>query len=383
MSEGLVVYGDFRGQFKTSQSTPLGNNDAFPSDLSHKVQVYKGSIENVSFEQEFSPEQHRILKSYVLSTVPDIEIHGNSNGPFSDKRVYTFMQLIIIEPKIERTYSMNNATYGELSGKVYGITEKNPQISRMNPSPPPVGEGSGSTGNGPNINGGGGNNQNGNGSGGGISSTDFNNETEIGRIINQSREGCSSIYSGCIANIWRIIGAILLLLFLWWLIRSCDRVIKDNKACDRKERIYQKLKEQERKNKILKEQYEKQLERFLKTTQDIVFYKNSTQQNLISKQQNSLYKWAKVIKTCEDKKFVLIGHHAGRSIENKYADIDIRRAKLIKYNLVKLGVNRKQLVCEGKADKELKYSNQIRQIRIGKQMRYYSRNMRVEIKLKD
>ena len=381
MSGSLVVYGDFRGLFKTSQSMPLGNNDVFPTDLSHKVQVYKGTIDNVRFEQEYKPEQHRILKSFVLSTIPDIEINGNASGPFSDKRIYTFQQLIIIDPKIERTYSMNNSTYGELSGTVYGYTEQNPQISRMNPSPPPNEGDSGTGVQDPTGNGGNNGNQVGGGSNG-SGSTEFNNETEIGRIINQSKEGCSSIYSGCLENIWRIISAILLLLLLWWLIRSCNQIANDNRACDRKEKIFRELTDEERKNKKLKEQYEQRIERFINANQTIFFYKNSSEQTLISQKQNSLRKWAKLIKTCKEKKFEIIGHHAGKSLEDKYSDIDLRRARRTKYELKKLGVKSQQIICSRMADKERKYSNEIRQIRVGKRMCFYNRNMRVEIRVK-
>jgi outer membrane protein OmpA-like peptidoglycan-associated protein len=361
---------------------PLGNNDNFPTDLSHKVQVYQGTIDNVSFQHEYKPEQHRILKSFVLSTVPDIEINGNESGPFSDKRIYTFQQLIIVDPKIERTYTMNNSTYGELSGKVYGYTEKNPQITRLNPPPPPNGGNSSEGSNDATGNGGNNGNELGGGSSGGAGSTEFDNETEIGRIINQSKEGCFSLYSGCLENIWRILVAILLLLFLWWLIRSCNQIANDNRACDRKEKIFRELTDEERKNKKLKEQYEQRIERFINANQNIFFYKNSSEQTLISQKQNTLRKWAKLIKTCKEKKFEIIGHHAGRSLEDKYSDIDLRRAKRTKYELTKLGVKSQQIICLGMANKETKYSNEIRQIRVGKSMRSYNRNMRVEIRVK-
>ena len=99
MAGELVVYGDFFGRFKTAQDLPLGSTAIFPTDLKHKVQVYQGKITNSTFEHEFKPEKHRILKSFVLSGVSNIEIVGNAKAPFADSRVYDFTQLIIIDPK--------------------------------------------------------------------------------------------------------------------------------------------------------------------------------------------------------------------------------------------------------------------------------------------
>ena len=362
-----VVYGDFFGLFKTDQDLPLGSTAVFPTDLKHKVQVYQGKITNTTFEHEFKPEKHRILKSFVLSGASNIEIEGNAKAPFADSRVYDFTQLMIIDPKIERVFSMNNGTYGEISGKVYGTSANRPRISKLDPlSPPPKTDEPGNGNNGDNNP---------------TGSTGFNDDSEIGKIFETSKEGCLSAWTGCIANIWRILWFLLLLLFLWWLIRSCNNVINDTSACDRKDKTYKELKDEDKKNKKLRRQYEQRIEEFIKKNQNIFFYKNSSKKTLISQKQNTIRNWVKLIKTCKEKKFKIIGHHAGISIEEKYYDIDLRRAKRIKYELIKLGVKREQILCLGMEDKEKKYSSQIRKIQIGKKIRYYNGNMRVEIKV--
>jgi outer membrane protein OmpA-like peptidoglycan-associated protein len=349
MADQYVALGDFKGLFKTSQELPLGSTDVFPQGFAHNVRIYKGSLNNTQFEKEYCPENHRQLQSFVLQNVPNIELYGADNGPFQDKRMVTFEQFILIAPHIDCTYQLNGEHYGEISGKAYGITMKNPMIDRLQPDPKPFGD------------------------------TKLNPDSTIGGLVNDTWDGCSGLLNGCLQNLWKILFYLLLLLTLWWLIRSCNAVVNDNSACDRKEQMREKLSKEEKENEKLKKEYEQRLSRYLKTIPNAFFYKNSTEMYVLSKKQRTLEKWAKAIKVCSDKRFVIIGHHSGNSVENKYKDIDIRRALRIRHLLLLMGVKKDQLQVQGKADKELKYATRLRQFKVGKRTRSYNKNMRVEI----
>ncbi|NDB35835.1 MAG: hypothetical protein EB023_10970, partial [Flavobacteriia bacterium] len=189
MSKEHNIYGKFKGLYKTNQVMSLRVGDNFPSGVDHKVQVYQGSLAALSFDKEYTPEKHRVFKSFVLSNVENIEISGEENSPFANMQVYDFTQLIIIEPKIESAHSINGATYGELSGMAYGITKSRPKINRLDPPDPPPTNPDGPTNSGNGFTG----------------NTGFNDNSEIGGYVEQAKSGCSRVYSGCLENFWRII----------------------------------------------------------------------------------------------------------------------------------------------------------------------------------
>ena len=363
MAGELIVYGDFFGRFKTDQDLPLGSTAIFPTDLKHKVQVYQGKITNSTFENEFKPEKHRILKSFVLSGASNIEIVGNTKAPFADSRVYDFTQLIIIDPKIERTFSMNNGTYGEISGKIYGKTADRPRISKLDPlSPPPKTD---EPGNGNNPTG----------------SPDFNDNSEIGKIFENSKEGCLKAWTGCLANIWRILGYLLLLLFLLWLIKACSKMAEGD-DCIVRDNNEQILIEQEKIRDSLKIEYDKNLDKALANIKTIYFYKNTDEFHDYSLGPNgNLNRLITLLQVYNDRSFYIVGHHSGESVES--ARLDESRAALVKQTFVAAGIPVENLFLEYKEDKEMIATKELHPYMLPDySLRYYNRNMRVEIKVK-
>jgi len=342
-TDQYIVLGEFKGLFKTSQELPMGLSDKFPVDFVHSVRIYKGSLTKTTFETSYTPEKHRQLQSFVLNNVPNISVEGQSTGPFPDKRICTFEQFILVDPKIERTYQLNEQTYGELSGKAYGITMQTPSVGRIDPKP--------------------------------FGETNLNPDSTVG----SAASGCSTLLNGCLANLWRILLYILALLIFWWLVRACNQVINDNEACDRKEMMHEKLIETEKRKRELEKEYAKHFQKYLKTVPNIFFYRNSVEVHILSKKQHTIEKWAKLIKACSEKKFAIVGHHTGLSYEGRYENIDLRRSRRIKSKLLKLGVKRDQIICESKGDSVLKYAVKMRQIKVGKRNRIYNKNMRVEL----
>ena len=367
MAGELVVYGDFFGRFKTDQDLPLGSTAIFPTDLKHKVQVYQGKITNSTFEHEFKPEKHRILKSFVLSGVSNIEIVGNAKAPFADSRVYDFTQLIIIDPKIERVFSMNNGTYGEISGKVYGKSANRPRISKLDPlSPPPKADEPGNGNNGDNN---------------ATGSTEFNDNSEIGEIFEKSKAGCLTAWTGCLANIWRILGYLLLLLFLWWLIKACS-AIAEGDDCLIRDKNEQILIQKEKERDSLKIEYDKNLDKALANIKRIYFYKNTDEFHDYSLgSSGNLVRLTTLLKVYNDRSFYIIGHHSGQGVES--VNLDESRAALVKQTFVAAGIPADNLFLEYKEDKEMIATKELHPYMLPDySLRYYNRNMRVEIKVK-
>lgn len=365
MAGELIVYGDFFGRFKTDQDLPLGSTAIFPTDLKHKVQVYQGKITNSTFEHEFKPEKHRMLKSFVLSGASNIEIVGNAKAPFADSRVYDFTQLMIIDPKIERAFSMNEGTYGEISGKVYGKSANRPRISKLDPlAPPPVNPGNNNGDN---------NDATGN--------TGFNDNSQIGEFIEKSKAGCLSAWTGCLANIWRILGYLLLLLFLWWLIKACSAIVEGD-DCIIRDKNEQLLIQKEKERDSLKIEYDKNLDKALANIKTIYFYKNTDEFHDYSLgTSGNLNRLITLLQVYSDRSFYIVGHHSGISVES--ARLDMTRAALVKQTFVAAGIPAKNLFLEYKADKELITTKDLHPYMLPDySLRYYNRNMRVEIKVK-
>jgi len=369
MEDELVVYGNFRGRFKTNQVLPLGSQEPLPKDLSHKVQLYSGTIEHTKFEREYQPEKHRVLASFVFSNAPNIEVQGNNttDAPFTDSRVYDFTQLIIINPVIERTFSMNDATYGELSGMAYGKTANRPRISKLDPpDPPPVTTGGGNNG-GQNATGGNG----------------FNGESQIGDILNRGRNGCNNIMQGCLENIWRILWYLLLLLFLWWLIKACSAMASGN-DCQERDQNEIKLKEYQRYRDSLRIIYDENLDKTLANINKIYFYQNTDQIHEYSTRgSHGLERLIKVLQVYEDKSFYLIGYYSGAGIENPTLHLDSMRATQIKDVLLYNGISADRLEILTSADKSpIDQPVLYPYMSPDYSVKYYNRNMRVEIKVK-
>ncbi len=370
MAGELVVYGTFRGRFKTDQILPLGSNEAFPKDLTNKVQVYSGTLEDTVFEHEYKPEKHRVLSSFVLSNVPNIEIVGNQskNAQFADTRVYDFTQLVIIKPVIERTFPMNGGTYGEVSGMAYGKTADRPRISKLDPPDPPTVTGA---------------NNNGNNTGGAAGNNGFNDQSQIGDLVNRTQEGCNTLFTGCIANFWRILGYLLLLLFLWWLIKACSSMASgtDCRERDQNELI---LKEEQKLRDSLRHIYEDNLEQALANINKIYFYRNSDEIHNYSLGDNgSLNRLIYLLQVYEDKSFYLIGNYSGAGVENASLHLDSMRAIKIRDVMMMNGIAANRLEIINKADKEpidqaIIYPYMLPDY----SLQYYNRNMRVEITVK-
>jgi outer membrane protein OmpA-like peptidoglycan-associated protein len=362
MNGEYILLGDFRGNFFTLQSTALGSVDLFPDDLSNAVRVYSGDLKNAQFEEDYQPEKYRKHGSFLLVNVPKIEVSPIGKGPFQDSRTYNFTQLVLIEPRVLKTYELNGKTYGEIESKAYGITEKYPMVKPLDPDhpnnvpPPLVGE-------------------------------DFNGEDDVPSnplgnedLIGKTRKGCGTLLSGCLANFWRIFLLILLIFLITILFKTCQS--DDENQCLLRDQTKAELElEKIRRDSVMKE-YNLNLENSLAGYGTIYFYKNSTEFHVNSKGNNSpISRIHKLMEAYKDKYFVIEGYHSGSSVEN-VPQLDESRAIHMRDSLIVMGIESKRLSIKACADSVLlEPDRKLSRFLVTKDVFLeYNRNMRVEVK---
>jgi outer membrane protein OmpA-like peptidoglycan-associated protein len=357
MEDGFVILGQFNGLFKTLQGNPLGQTDHFPKDFTHNVRIYKGEITDTTFKSSYQPEEYQTLKSFQFLAVPNIEVNGNSSGPFDGKRVCTFTQLVLVEPKIDKVYAINNQTYGEISGLVYGITGKNSQIDKINPDPvsPSNNEKQSQFG-----------------------SNELKFDTDFNRSIDRFREGC-------LPSLLRLIGYLFLFLFLWWLIKACNDVSKDEGDCDRRDRNKLLLEHDIKIRDSLQKVFDKNLPRALANIKNIYFYNEDDEIHEYSLgSKGSLERLMVLLKVYNEHDFYVIGHVDSDEI-NQYNEVDWaqKRVKTIKDVFIENGVDGNRLFDSIAGDKKANKSlPKFKFLFSDYSFKEYNSNMRVEIKIK-
>ncbi len=359
MSGKYIFIGDFKGSFYTLQDSVLGSSEQRPVDNKHAVQVFRGVLQNAMPETGFNPEKYTKLDSFLLLNVPRIEIQPANAEPFSEKRVYNFTQLLLIEPTVKSTYLHNGKTYGELESKAYGITEDYP-INQLdgeeNSQPYPVDE---------NYEG---NNKN------------YNPRVEETGRVDPNPIGCGALLGGCLSNIWRILFYLILILFVFGMFRSC----RSEDECALKDIAKYKLEKAKEHLDSTKIVYQKNLEEALADISTIYFYQNSAEIHLNSSGDNSpVSKLAVLMKAYSDKQFYIEGYHSGTSVEDSKG-IDLIRAQILKDDLMEKGVKLKNLEIVAMGDKNKKDpTDKLSKFFISvDNYRYYNRNMRAEVKIK-
>ena len=359
MSGKYVFLGDFKGSFYTLQDSVLGSAEKRPANDKHAVRVFRGVLQNAVPDTEFNPEKYTKLDSFLLVNVSRVEIEPATKEPFTEKRVYNFTQLLLIEPKVNSTYLHNGKTYGEIESKAYGITEDYP-INQLdgddNAQPYPVDE-----------------NYEGNKN---------NDKSSIKESDSTDPKpgGCGALLGGCVTNIGRILWYLFLILLVIWMFKSC----RSEDECALKDIAKYKLEKAKEHLDSTKIAYQKNLEEALADISTIYFYQNSAEIHLNSSGDNSpVSKLAVLMKAYADKQFYIEGYHSGASIENSKG-IDLIRAQILKDALMEKGVNLKNLEIVAMGDKNKKDpSDELSKFFISvDNYRYYNRNMRAEVKIK-
>ena len=243
MQNELILLGQFKGSFFTGQVNSLGKGDPFPTDNSHALQVFKGELKEGTTEKKHEPQKYKKHGSCTLLNVPNVMVFPTNDGVVTKEKPYVFTHLLLIEPKVTRTYMVNNKTYGEIESLAYGVTQK---LEKAKPkSPGPIGPGK--------EPGGGGGSGPGPGPGGGEGA-------EPGGCGRNIPDGCRSQFGGCFGNIWSILGYLLLILLVIGLIRGCNC---KTDHCAEKDRLKIILEQEKKRLDSVKVAYEENLEKAL------------------------------------------------------------------------------------------------------------------------
>jgi outer membrane protein OmpA-like peptidoglycan-associated protein len=347
MAGELVVSGFFRGRFKTGQGVALGMSDHFPI-AEHGVSVYEGWFTNTSFANEYKPDTYRTLTSYVLKNVPNVEIESGKDAPFTGNRVYLFKDLVLIDPKIVQSHEVNGSTYGILECRAYGKTDAQPSVKRVNPDPYKI-------------------RQEGNE---GSDRGDWTGEGNSKKWLPRSEEGC-------LKDIWKILGFLLLLILLWSLMKSCNEWVQNDRSCEEAEKQRYLLEREKSRRDSLNALIDSSLRDAMANVSLIYFYQNSTEFHISSLGANgTLERLAEVIKTFPDRKFKILTHHSGENIES--VDIGKRRGTAVIDHFASKGITRNRFEVEEIGDKEKIFPVDLFTDFEG---RRWNKNMRVEIQL--
>lgn len=369
MQDEYVVLGKFRGSFYTEQGNVLEFSKGFPVDSIHAVKIYKGELTSVKFEENYRPDHYRKLSSFVLQNVPNIVIESDKETPFSGKRAYNLSDLIIIDPKVVRTYDINGKTYGEIESDAYGVTERYPLLNKLDPDeqpprPPLVDENYDRS------------------SGKSEIYSDNNSNfsplpiNPIEPITPPPSDGFRSYFSGCLANFWLILGIILFVMFL---ISVFGKLQSMEDQCVIKEKALLARNDEQRLLDSIKISYDKNFELVMGNSFKVYFYRNSADFELSAK--SNIQRLYSIITGYEDKQFIIEGYHSGKSIEN-VPEIDKRRAEHLRDTLIQMGVPPSSLSIEMKGDKPLldPLSRLSKTYVTGGAYLEYNQNMRVEVR---
>jgi outer membrane protein OmpA-like peptidoglycan-associated protein len=370
MEERYVFLGDFKGMFYTFQIIPLENSGPFPEGQEHDINIYRGALQNAEYHDEFKPEEFKNLNSFLLSNVPKIQIAPIPPSPFIDKRTYNFSKLLLLKPTVEKSYDLNGRTYGIITSKAYGITEKFPltrfdgdEVSQgyykhrkntvlvdeeyeQNPSE---------------------------------KQDDSQNESGLSENWDSFKERASKLFSGCLANFWTILISILVLYFIFSMLKGCST---EEDQCEMKGITKRNLYKEKIAFWKTKKAYEANLVSVLNAYSRIYFYKNETTFHLNSIGKNGpITKLFKLMSAYEEKNFIIEGYVNG--ISNEVEGLDLRRAKRLRDKFISMGIKPERLKVIGKKNEpQLEPTWKMNTFYVNKGMKKeYNRNMRVEIKL--
>jgi len=377
MQEGFIVLGEFTGSFYTLQNFTIDVSLPFPTDDAHKVKVYKGKLENARFHQEFKLDDFRRLNSFYFEEVPQVEIVPAAVGaPFPGTRVYNFKKLLLIDPRVVKTYDVNGKTYGVITSLAYGLTEKSPLIGKLDgsggdnpgtpnpqkgPRPIPIPDSQGDNPDAPDG-----------------TKPPVIGQGVIGTVKDITDQG-KAIAKGCWSRLWDLILILIAIFLFLTLLRSC------NHGTDYCELQVQKERELQIEQSLLdtvRADYENNLDRALMGVSTIYFYRNSIEFHASSNSPNGpLYKLANIVKLYDDKQFLIEGFHSGKDIDT-ITGLDLDRANKMRDFFKINGTDEARLSVSGKGDSVLLDPSRRLDIYMVdlNSRKEYNRNMRVEVK---
>jgi len=375
MAGPYIVLGNFRGKFRTEQNIALSASETYPEDQAHLLQLYSGSLKDASFEPEFRPDTMARHGSMMLRSVRNIEISPSGEGGFDEPRIYNFKQLLLVEPLVVRSHTIDGRTYGEIESRALGVTDSHPLIKPLDPDhpdfePPPlvdetyVQEEGGARDN-ESVK----DESGGNGSGNGGSGNGNSPWWHFGWG------------DGCFTAFWRILLALLLLYIIMALLIPIIQI--GDEECRLKTRAQRELYQEQRALDSAQLDMERNLQNAIRGYGKIYFFRNSTRFHPNSMGDNSpIDRVYRLMDAYSHRSFLIEGFHCGTVLEPR-EDLDRLRAMHMLDTLAQMGIDPRRIQVKGRgATPLLNPSNRMSEHFVDSASTLeYNKNMRVEVKV--
>jgi hypothetical protein len=189
-----IVSGDFEGNFYTHQRAALTATEWNSAIKNHEIHLYRGELWNIQEENSYEPESYRNRNSLLLHNVTDVQFHlPVKDDGITANRIFNFDQLLLQDAVVKESWDLNGKTYGIISGKLLGkVKEEVRRNDPSNPVPPTLPP----------------------------DSPPPPTTVKTGPVL-----------PGCLSSIWRLLLALLLLLFILWFLKGCWGDHKANLNC--------------------------------------------------------------------------------------------------------------------------------------------------------
>jgi outer membrane protein OmpA-like peptidoglycan-associated protein len=397
-----IVSGSFEGNFFTHQSHILTTSEWNSVQKNHQIHLYRGELKNIKVEESLNIEDNKNRESLILYNVTNVQFHlgANENGENINK-IFDFELVIIKDALIKESWDLNNKTYGIVTGKLIGkVKQKKSEpidsVKKIILTDTPKTTAANST---------------------------FNRlkDFDLKKIIEPStfiidpnwkntsygcvnpgcinpgcinpgclNKGCIN-FGGCLSNIWRILTALLLLIFLLWLLKGCLRKTNSEDDCSVRNEMLsnennQLKNELDSLNKIQNEKNEdlkkdKIQNKLNELSSRVYFYGGTTKIRKFSEKQ--LTQIVDILRTNKKLEVQIIGYYNGSGAPNKIdgKTIDAARAETIKSILVEKGVEPSRISTIGKGQSKIDPEEFYNKIKIEDETFEWNRNMRVEVKI--
>ena len=360
-----IVSGDFEGNFYTHQKAVLSASES-TIDKKHDIHLYRGELRNIKNENEYNPEQLRNRESYLLHNVTNVQFHLEKDATGNNNRIYNFEQILLRDAVIKESWELNGKTYGIITGKLLGKVKDEVKPPYPPPPPPPTPP----------------------------PPPPFGGCLNIGNGC-MPASGCLPAVTGCLSNIWRLLLALLLLLFIIWFLKGCwDKKEESQNCCNERDslaientKLQNEIDSLKRMNdnsndSIKKENIQEELDEL---SSKVYFYGGTVKIRKFSDEQ--LNKIVQILKKYNNVEVEVRGYYNGsgspKYIEEYNANIDVARANHIKNLLIEKGVDENLVSAVGMGESTLDKSDEdlMQKIEIDGEQFTWNRNMRVEIKI--
>jgi len=389
-----VVSGDFEGNFYTHQKSVLSASES-TIDKKHDIYLYRGELRNIKNENEYKPEQLRNRESYLLHNVTNVQFHLEKDATGNKNRICNFEQILLRDAVIKESWELNGKTYGIISGKLLGkVKEEVKPTDPKTPDPPvappdPIGKPNPDPVRTPNPDNNGNNGGGDNGGGWRKYVPPIINPNPVGgnnggclNIGNgcMPASGCFSFFSGCLTNIWRLLLALLLLLFILWFLKGCwDKKEARENCCSERDSLRDRL--TELKDSLVNTDIQNELD---KLSSKIYFFGDSTGIRKIN--HSKINQIVNILNKHKNLNVTINGYMNSLTSNNNHINnLDYERAKSVEMLLIEKGIEKSRLTSRGMGHKNIVPIDLYDSIFDETSNKYlkFNKNMRVELKIKN